>query len=670
MSKEVTVVDKVTARDIFCGGVDDAWNLRPGYYEVLYEDGVSQLVKQQDIIMDRTIWIMFEVFPNTPITHDMTVVNVIGDGFYNESTHKKLMERIFKYICDYNNLRSYESKEVLIEVTYLVYNRIFNDIVHRASPFVAGMDATDIVNLVKRPEVQSVLETIDDTPESVDKGYKAIGEFVKTTDYDNPIIDAVRCGSARVSAFNQGILVRGFVTDLDRSVFSTPIKEGFMYGIHTLYGIMTESRTAGKAYNAAGASIQKSEYASRRFQLMTMSVERAIFGDCGSQQYLDVFMNPRYLKNFVGKWYLDEETGELKDLKGTETHLLDKVVKFRTIFGCQIPSRHNVCTTCLGRTSENFKSNTNLGAIASQTYMESVTQGLLSLKHLVQSVGGAAVDLDENSVKYFYGTDKGQIFLNENKKLLRLSIVLDGVKLYKLGDVLSVDAENIPLANIGGIDRVAFKTPDGVLIEEVSIGSEDMPATLTKAFLEHVKKSDFQVDESSNYVVPLEGWNIHEAMFEIPPKEPDMSAFLKIIEGLIEGTDSKRLTLKEHFFKLVNTVLERSNCNVVILEIMTYAITAYNLELGNLRQGRMSPDMQYTKRKDLHRGRSISQFLIFEKQMPTMRSEPHLMFPIPYPQRHPADALFMPNEAVKDYDERFDKVTNIDIAMDPNTYKL
>lgn len=685
-------VGELNARDILYMSRRDTWMLQNGRYFVNYEDGKRVSTTKNAIITDRCFWELYLLYPETPLLSTITYEALPKESFYHGSLIRTYLDMLVKYICEFNNLRTYASKiapyvsgrvdksfsiegtfdlrykypesfahlpptgRPLLERTFIVENIFFNEVVHGASPYVASADALDFIEIVDNPDVIKIHSEFEPSPDSVDSSYRAIGDWVKNSTINNTVVDSVRCGAARITQFNQCVGPRGFVADLNRAVFAVPIQNGYIKGIPTLDGMMSESRTAAKALNAAGDSIRKSEYASRRFQLLTMSVERYIDGDCGSNTYMDVVMNDRYLKNFIGKWYLDEESNTLLDIKGDEEHLIGETIKVRTIFGCLLENRHHVCSRCLGRITENFKENGNLGQRTSQELMQNVTQNLLSFKHEVKSVGGSGLSNMFDGEAYFYGNDLSQLFLHDIPRLKELSVILNGKDLYRLVDVLSVDDVDIPMGNLGGLETVGFRNNLGVNFDVVTIASPDMPAILSRDFLEHIKASNLEVNEDGNYIVPLKGWDVKYPLFEIPLKEVDMNRVITKMEKIIEGTIEKRLTLKEHFFRLTDMILERSNCNIAILEVMTYAISAFNLADGNLRLGRGSPDMQYAKRDEIFNSRSISQFLIFERQMQSIRSKPHVVCDVKYRQRHPMDVVINPQEVVDAYKKELKEI--------------
>lgn len=643
-------MSRFTARQILNMSLEEIWKIPLGRYDVEFEDGVViEGTFSRSIIFSWHFWDLYRDYPNTPITSRCYVDSVIGDGSFNDKTHTKLMERIFVEIVHHEKLFSNDSKQPLLRNVARVNNvGYFNNLIQSLSSYVTTIDATDFVNLVNDPEVSEINDRISDSPASIDNCYKELYAWLNTTDKHRRIVDGTRCGASRLSSFNQCVGPRGYVTDLDRTVFTTAIKRGFIKGFRTLYDLMAESRTAAKALNAAGASIQKSEYASRRFQILTMSVTHPVYTDCGSTDYKTVIMEDRYLPYFKGKWYVNEETGELNEFMGTETHLVGKNVRYRSALTCHYHDRHKICTTCLGTISNNLKSNTNLGYEVSSYVMEKITQRILSFKHLVQSVAANVIDLDQSATPYLKA-NTSELSFKKDVDTDKLYLILNGRKLHKLVVALSIETADIQLTKVGDIDEIVFATKPGEDNVRVKVNDGDSLANITRELLEFIKSSEYQVDDRGNYIIPLKGWDKDDPLFDIPLKEEDVTAFVSAGEKLIEGGSRKTLTIDQHFSKLFDLFMDQAPTNIMVLEVMTYAISVFNPQEGNYRLGRNSPLRKFAGVLDIMNNRSLGAFLIYERQAQQLNKKPVTMLDKRYRQAHPMDVLFAPQEVVNAY---------------------
>lgn len=642
-------MSKIQARHVLNTPRQEVWNLE-GEYDLEFEDGVIVKSTKQSIIFNRYCWELFCMHGETPLTSECDISTFLGEDYFNISTPTKFLEKLFRYICGYNGLQHYWQKEPLLKLTYDISSLIYNEIIHRVSDAVVTIDATDFVKVVESEEIKNIHSRILPQPESIELSYRGIRNYVNDPNNTNRFTSAYRARAINDNQANQCIGPRGFVTDLDRTVFKRPILNGFIRGMGNLYELMTESRTAAKSLNATETHIRTSEYASRRIQLLTMSVRKPDPNDCGSNHYWDIYLTEKYLPNLKGIWYIVNDGDELKCFEGNETELINKVVKIRTAFGCQAPKRDTICTKCLGRVSQNFKENSNLGYLATSYLMEKLTQSILSTKHLTHSVKKSAIILDGNAIKFFRSTDDNEIFLRTDVDLKKYSIVLPASKLSKLTDVLSLDHTNVDLNKIGDLDVVALRdtSKTNPTNESVNISYNDRTSTITKGLLRYIKETDYTVDVRGNYIVPLTNWNVREPIFYNPLKETNIITFVNKIASMIEATKARRnTTLQEHFFDLADTIFDQLSCNLTILQIIVYATTSYNAEEGNYRLGRGSPNMLHTNKSLLFRNRSVSQLMVYETQIKELMIHPVQTFSNKYRSNHPMDVLFVPQHIVK-----------------------
>jgi len=639
---------KVNARDIFNIPRQDVWNIQQGDYEVLYEDGKVVINRHKELIFNRYAWELITMFPNTPITSSCDIKSIIGDGYYNADTHIKLLECIFKHICEVNNLNFYHQKDPLLKLTYRVFNLIFNDIVQRVSADVSTIDAMDFINLVRDEEIVKIHSNLKPVPESIDKAYKEIKQYVNKGTNNNRFARAYRSKAINENQANQCIGPRGVVTDLDRSVFTQPIMNGFIKGMGNLFEMITESRTAAKSLNANDTHIKMSEYASRRIQLLTMSVTGVDTCDCCSTEYMDILVTKDVLDNIKGKYYVTAN-GSLDYIRGNEHHLLNTIIKIRTAFGCKAPDPTKICTTCLGKISENFKENSNLGYTMTAFLMEKMTQTILSTKHLTHSVRKSLIKLQGAANKYFYTDDENNIYFNKDLNLKGFYLILPNSKLNKLVDVLNLQHTNIALNKIGELETIIIRDTNhkNPIQETVDISYKDRMSIITKPLLEYIKSITLESDSRGNFVIPLDTFNKENPVFNNPLKEDNIISFVNKIASMIEANKDKITDPYEKLITIFNTVIDKFKCNISVIEVIVYATTTYNAFNNNYRLGRNSVHPRCENKTLLFRHRSLSQLLVYEEQSKEIISNAPIIFSNVNRMDHPCDVLFRPQDIVK-----------------------
>lgn len=639
----------ITSKQILSITKTDIWNLPDKEYCITYDDSICVNTTIKHIIFNRYCWDLFEMYPMTPIPSSCSVSAILNGGSYNADTHIKMLETCFKHICEFNNINTYTDKEPLLRLVYKIVNTIYNEIVNRVSDYVTTIDATDFVNIIKDDEIVAAHASIRSNPESIDRCYRMLKTSLISNKSSNNFVQAYKSKAINENQANQCLGPRGFVTDLDRTVFKQPITTGFIKGLTSLYDLMVESRTAAKSLNANDTHIKTSEYISRRLQLLSMPVERVVNGDCGSTEYMDIFITKAVLDNLNGKYYLDEETQTLKYIKGDENHLLDKIIKIRTTLGCKLHNPHEVCTTCLGKVSENFRENSNLGYIMTAFLMEKSTQSILSTKHLTHSVKKSVIKLEGLADKYFFTDDDSNLYFRPEVNLKNKLLILPNAKLNKLVDVLNLSHTNIALNKIGELEDIVirdmgYKTP---ISESVNIAYNDRLCIITKSLLEYIKSVKLEADARGNFVIPLDTFNKKNPVFNNPLKEANIIAFVNKIARLIEVNKDKTDNPYDKLNELFMHIIDKFKCNISVLEILVYATTTYNKDAQNYKLGRNAVTPYCESKGVIFRHRSMGQLLVFEEQAKEIVSNAAVAFSNINRQNHPMDVLFSTNNIVK-----------------------
>lgn len=637
-------MQELTARQILSIPRMEVFNIPQGIYKVSYDDGQTCDISSRLIVFNRYVWELFLLFPNTPIVKDICVTKFVEKDGFNGDTHRQVFEAIFKYICEFNKLDSYSQKEPLLKTIYKIIDLLQNEVLNMISEYVGTIHATDFIQVVKDPEIVSMYENFDPTPDGVDKSYKIIRNYVSCPKRKlNRFVAAYRAKSINDNQANQCIGPRGFSTDLDRTVFRVPIKSGFIRGLHTLYEIMAESCTAAKALNASGTHIQTSEYTSRRIQLLTMPVRGVVPGDCGSDGYWSVVITPQNIVNFKGIYYVNDEE-KLDYIRGDENYLYQKLIKVRNAFDCKLEDPSKICSTCLGRVSLNFKDNSNLGYTMTAYLMEKLTQAILSTKHLTHSVKKSLITLQGLAVKYFYVTEAGDLYIRPDIDLTGLQIILPNAKVGKLVDVLNLQHTNIALSKIGELDTIAIKDnkPKTPVIEKLDISYKDRNCIITRAFLDYIKNTEMESDPRGNFVISLDRFDKSKPIFNNPLKETNILNFVNRVSSIVETNKDKIVDPYDKLDLLMRTVHEKFNCNVSVLQVIVYATTAFNPLNGNYRLGRGSPVKTCEPKTSLFRHRSFSGLAVFEQQMGEIISRPADTFTPGHREPHPMSVFVAP----------------------------
>lgn len=641
-----------TARQLLQMPRGEIWNIPFQHsYDVTFDDGTVSKLRKQHLLFNRYCWELLAMYPDVPITPACDVTTFIKATGYDGDTHRLLLEAIFKYICKQKNLLAYRDKSPMLKMVYQIVDMIQNEILLGASAWVTTISSSDFVRLIKDPQIEKIHKNLRSTPDGMDRAYREIREFVNTSEEFNRFTQAYRSKAVNDNQANQCIGPRGFVTDLNRTVFTAPITSGFIRGMSNLYELMTESCTAGKSLNANGVHIQTSEYASRRFQILAMVVEGIYYGDCGSTQFVDMTFRQGTsdLDNARGKYYLQDD-GSLGCIEGDETYLYNKLVKVRNSLFCKHPDSSKICTTCLGALSMNFKENSNLGYTMAAFLMEKISQGILGTKHLTHSVRKAMVQLFGLASSWFYSDENSNLYFRPEVNLANIQMVLPNASVGRLVDVLNLEHTNIGLAKIGELDSVSVrdmskKTPT---LERLTISYKDRNCVMTHHFLKHIKSVAMESDHRGNFVIPMDTYNKALPIFTNPLKETNILTFVSKVASLVETNKDKITDPVEKLGALMNVVSERFKCNLSVLEVLIYAGTAYNDAGQDYSLARNSPNPRTAGRTEIFRYRDFGGLAVFEKQPRELFEHPAIAFGKGIRrQEHPMNVFFTPQAVAK-----------------------
>jgi hypothetical protein len=409
----------------------------------------------------------------------------------------------------------------------------------------------------------------------------------------NPVANVVQARLASEGQALQCLGPRGFLTDIDSHLFKHPIRRSVMQGLRSMYDTLIESRSAAKALIFSTDPLQKSEYFSRRQQLICQNVQNLHLGDCGSTHYLHWPVREARmegstkvggdLKTIAGKYYLDEETGKLKVIKDTDKHLIGKTLKLRSVVaGCSHPDPYGVCEICYGETALAIPANSNLGHITCVAMTADLGQLILSTKHFDGSSVVEGISLKPHEKKYLTAPLNGSnYYLNPDIKGMDVSLVVAASDAMGLIDVTLVDnVEALNISRVSEFDSV-------VLIVSDKKGPEQVPLTvsvngrlsnMTHDLLKHIKQKGWTVSgEGNNYVIDMTGWDYSLPMFVLPMRHFNMSDHQGEIADMLEATmnDMEHRSNVVHpgsmLIELHDLVNRRLSINLSILEIILYS---------------------------------------------------------------------------------------------------
>jgi hypothetical protein len=173
-----------------------------------------------------------------------------------------------------------EDKEPVLALIMEVTTNLYNELSIATQQNITSVDILDFVQVVKHPKIEKLLDEIKPTDVSISKTYSEMRKILKDPSFENnSLIKAYRAKLVNESQLFQCVGVRGFVSEVDGAIMSTPVLTNYTRGMRTVHDAIAESRSAAKAYYFSEGPLQRSEYFARRLQLLAMVVEDISYTD-------------------------------------------------------------------------------------------------------------------------------------------------------------------------------------------------------------------------------------------------------------------------------------------------------------------------------------------------------------------------------------------------------
>lgn len=538
-------LDRFYAKDLLPEKTEVLWESLKGDFILVFDDG-EIVTNERETIYSSYVWDYHRAFPATPLKLAHHIQAICKGKEPPAGAHLKLISNVYwdVYEC---NVGIYTDPTMLTDrlsrMAYEVTNEMYNELSLRCEAYVTSMDVLDFLAITKCHDIEQALTNIEPSEQGMETAQKLIQNVINDDPRfrQNAVAIATRTGLSRLGQTLQILGPRGFLTDMDSNIFRYPIMNSYMKGVRSLYDSMIESRSAAKSLANSDAPLKNAEYFSRRQQLICQNVRHLHFGDCGSQNYLLwPVRGVRYngttkisngdLKTIVGKYYLDEETNTLKVVKASDTHLVGKTIKMRSVIaGCKHPDAYGVCMTCYGEAGLGIPARSNLGHIACVSMTAIIGQLILSTKHFDGSSVVEGIVLKPHERTYLAAETNGNSYLLSDKlrKKKRVHVRIPTKCVPGLTDLKLVD--NVAKLNItrtSEFEAIGILTDDGHAQEfttlEVSVNARN--SSLTHDFLAYVKRTGYTIsDDGLYYEFDMKDWDYSKAAFVLPMAHFNMS---------------------------------------------------------------------------------------------------------------------------------------------------
>jgi hypothetical protein len=586
---------------------DEIWDLdkqREDPIEIHFDDGVLH-TRAQPTIFSWYIWQLFRDYDKAPIL----IKHHIRNTRVSANTHLNFFTEAVTAIFEAYNKKV--DMDALSKRIYELTNDMFNAFVLRLEEEVTSIDILDFLEIVEHPKISKIIEGMKPNAKDIERAYAEAREVMldPTELQGNANAEAMKSGLVKDNAVIQCVIARGAMADIDANIFRRPILDSYTTGLTGLSDSMMESRAASKAQLNTTGPVRDAEYFNRIEQLISSFVvgveteNGEPVMDCGSVTYREYCLTASDFKDWVGKYYLDELSQTIKVLRASDRHLVDQVVKFRSLFDCKVPDRRKLCQTCYGDLYYNIPVGANLGHTGATATCKDVSQIIISTKHYAASAMGEEINYGDYELKYVrLGTDPNHILLNKRlKSFEEVSITISAEEANRLSEIMTADLSTLSIRRISSVSeiRIDYKNQMGTATAVIPVSMGTQHSSLSKSFLEYLKKERWELTEQGNYLIDMKNWNYTDVAFVMPMKQMSMMDFFLTIEYILKSktTDgaAKRTIIPgikhlkkigdpwEGLLYLHHVVQQKFQINIVHLEIMVQALRVMNLKEKDYR---------------------------------------------------------------------------------------
>lgn len=672
-------MEKLSARKLLGASTQMLKQGLAGRFTVLFEDGVEVETNDTEVIYSSYVWDLIRAYPLTPITSKLFLPAILGGKPAGDGTHTKFFNKVIWAIHDH-----YDMLKLPLDMEHLAYlemegaNNIYNDGTLELGSKALTTDYLDYIELSDYPPMAKILATLekdDVTDVDIDAANRAAQALIMNDPgiSHNQLIKAARSGLVRMNQMLQCTVVRGFVTNLQDRIFAEPSLGNFGRGYRDWYSAFTDSCTIGIALNSSLKLLPDTEYGSRKLQIMDMVVETVYDVDCGSQEYIswriapDRVVDGRVVRksdfgNWCGKYFLDEETNQVRELTHHDTHLIGKTLQFRSsLAGCRHPDKHGICRVCFSSQAKIIPKHTNIGHAAAAYLMQILVQLSLSQKHVINSASASKVRIAEGYAPYIKASSDGYGYVlqrapkgHQTHLVVHASNIGDIAILGKTKNVTNLVPDQI--SEIGTLKLKYINAEDDGEMIDIPVELEKRKASFTHQALNYIKANGFTRDNSGNYIFDFSNFPAGQPFLALPKRVFNTSDHAAAILSLIQGAEKDRkrrssenslMTFFQELYEMVNEKLEVS---AHILEIIIYGGSVRDSEEGDFRLPRAGTPAEMGILSKTVPGRSAGPAMAFERHAGFVFST--ALFMPKNLSSHLFDVFVMPQETVLDRQRR------------------
>lgn len=663
------VMESINVRVVLGKNTDDLWDELPNRFIMIFDNGQQIEVSKKSTIFSSYYWDMIRDYPKTIVLPNHHLEFYLQKAPFTSKSHLSIINAIYPNIVEAYNLYRPDLRNHLNRRIFEINNQnAYNKLSKKLYQYMTSIDILDVIEVSDNENIQKSIQACNLTEDGVDQLSEKVIDIIKKDPSlnNNRMARSLRYGVLRANQVVQSVAMRGYVTDVDSDLFLRPVTGCYVNGIRSIYESLIESRLGAKSLLYSEEPLRQTEYLSRRLQLLSMTVERIHYTDCGSQEYLEFLVQPDTYDSYgklvsksnlsilIGKYYLDPLDNKLKSIKGNETHLYNTWVKLRDpVAGCKHPDPHGICSICFGDLSQNIQPGANVGHLCASAWGKIIAQLILSVKHVESSSSSRCVKIDADNRNYL-DTD-----IKRDKYYLRKNVIdndyyleISGEAMPNLSDIINVKGiAYVDIARTTNIEEIKlFNTTDFKIFP---IKVDNMSGVFTAEFIEYLKIKRWTLNQRGNYIFDISDWNPNHPFISLSKKEFNNYELSKLIEKIITSRglkESKKKARREKdesesiLRELVEVINTKLHVNFAILSTIVYGTLVKDPNVFDARLPKAGEEKRAGILKETLPNRSLSGVFAFEIMAPEFVA-PKSYFPL-YRDNYVMDIFLTPEESM------------------------
>lgn len=509
---------------------------------------------------------------------------------------------------------------------YELNETLYGFMTNKLQSYAATMDILRIAKIMKEPKMKEITDTRFQL--KTEMGTAAIEKFISVQ--SKKIIKLLRAEPKTEEGLNDtllhsymvlGILNKfqipqmlyafGLRTDVNDTIMAIPVRGNATMGLGNAVEFVLESLAGKKPAFYNHGAIKRAQYFGRSQHIVASSVERLYRGDCGSKSTVKFRITEDNWHNTLGKNIVTNK-GIVTLHEFNIKRYIGKTVHMRSAMTC----RHTdgVCEVCAGKLAASLSDNINIGIVAAIQVVAKATQGILSAKHLINTVTIAYSLPDGTDVILQYLSSDT---LTWNVNYPDIAKCYMGVPLEyfaRFDTIPSLRKDTVIAAEtMSVIMNFAIRKPNGEIEGYTAESADGNVPYLSKEMIMHIRDHYKSCTQDEKFIwIPLRGTE-GMPILKTTVLNDNMLLYVTSITSFFSGTIKEFNSCSDALDRLATLVHSKVSVNIAWLDILlkSYLVTGgYDCRIPIVEN---SDDIRFGNMSFIISNRTVGGELAYEK---------------------------------------------------------